>query len=276
MRRTWIVLALVLVVVAGAYGPRSVSVSAANHTHGVVAKLKCKYGTKTVTEKVHGKKMRVKVCKPMPKPTPTPRPTCPDPEGGACLGIVSGGTYTTTVFQPQITYTVPSGWANYEDNPGNFILVPPGFDAPGVNAGTSDYIFVASSVAAAMGCDPGPAPGVGLTVAAIVQWMTQNPGLVTTTPQNVSIGGLNGVVLDLRMTKTWQQTCPFSNGSPVVPLITGVGRSSFDHVIIPGLAMRLYLLDGPFGVLGIEIDDVRDAGHLQQYSNVVQAMQFKH
>lgn len=80
--------------------------------------------------------------------TPPAPPVCPNPEGHACLGPIAAGTYSTSVFRPQITYTVPAGWSNLEDTPGNFLLVPPGFDLPGVNRGTSDFIGIYASVAA--------------------------------------------------------------------------------------------------------------------------------
>jgi CubicO group peptidase (beta-lactamase class C family) len=44
MRRSWIVIVLVLVVVAGAYGPRAVSISASGRSHAAVAPKKCKKG----------------------------------------------------------------------------------------------------------------------------------------------------------------------------------------------------------------------------------------
>jgi hypothetical protein len=57
---------------------------------------------------------------------------CPNPDGGQCLGPIAAGTYSTVVFGPTITYTVPAGWANYEDLPGNFLLIPPGGDFAGI------------------------------------------------------------------------------------------------------------------------------------------------
>jgi len=59
-----------------------------------------------------------------PGTTPT---TCnPLEDGGPCLGELAPGTYMTTVFTPRITYTVTEGWANWEDLPGQVLLVPPG------------------------------------------------------------------------------------------------------------------------------------------------------
>src|SRR5580765_9003049 len=65
---------------------------------------------------------------------------CPNPNGGACLGPMAAGQHTTTRFQPQLTYTVPSGWSNLEDYVGNYLLVPPGVTLAGLQAETSDFI----------------------------------------------------------------------------------------------------------------------------------------
>jgi hypothetical protein len=279
MRRTWVALIVLPVLGAGAPALRSANVSASMQSRGAPTMLACKHGTKTVTKKVHGKQTKLKVCKRKPnvtpQPKPTPLPTCPNSEGGSCLGTLVAGTYTTIIFQPQITYTVPSGWANYEDRPGNFLLVPPGFDLQGVNPGTSDFIGIDASVAAWNGCGDEPAPGVDQTVAGMTQWIMTNPGLVDPKSRNVSIGGLKGVVFDLRQSPTWQRTCPFSNGEPVVPLIAGVGPSDLEHVVPLQGVTRLYLLAGPLGVLAIEVVDVHDAGRLDGYSKLVQQLQFK-
>ncbi|MEO8899657.1 MAG: hypothetical protein ABI352_09825 [Candidatus Dormibacter sp.] len=82
--------------------------------------------------------------------------------------------------------------------PGNFLLVPPGGDLPGVNAGTSDYVGVATSIAPdAQDCSGKRAPGVGPSASDIITWMTQQPGLSTTGRKPVAIGGLRGEVLDI-------------------------------------------------------------------------------
>jgi hypothetical protein len=58
------------------------------------------------------------------------------------LGALSAGTYSSSVFQPAITYRVPAGWGNFEDLPGNLLLIPPGGKLSGVDPGTSDYVGV--------------------------------------------------------------------------------------------------------------------------------------
>ena len=45
----------------------------------------------------------------------SPELACPNPNGGDCLGEIPQGTHETTTFMPALTYTVPDGWANYED-----------------------------------------------------------------------------------------------------------------------------------------------------------------
>jgi hypothetical protein len=165
---------------------------------------------------------------------------------------------------------VPEGWANYEDLPGNFLLVPPGNDLLGVNAGTSDSIGIYSSIAAAdAGCEEQAAPGVGTSPSEIAAELTGRLGLTTTTPTPVSVGGLEGVVFDIRQAEDWSDVCPFAPDLPLVPLIIGVPPSSLHHVMIPELTLRLYLLDSSESTLAIEVNDVSDGENLDGYSTII-------
>jgi len=209
--------------------------------------------------------------------TPTPEPArtpCPNPEGQACLGSLAAGTYKTRVFHPAITYTVPAGWKNYEDTPGNFLLVPPHGDLPGVNAGTSDFIGIYSSVAPPNGCEDGVASGAVATPDGYRSWAAHQPGFRHPLFHRVSVGGLSGLVADLRLARGWTKTCIYSNGLPVQPMITGLGVSYLDHNVIAGQVTRLYLLDYLEGALAIEVVDIKDAHHLPGYSRLVQQLQF--
>lgn len=202
------------------------------------------------------------------------RPPCPNPEGAACLGTLTAGTYKTTVFHPAISYTVPDGWKNFEDTPGNFLLVPPDGNLPGVNGGTSDFIGIYTSVAAPNGCKEGVAPGSLATVGGWRKWATQQAGFRNPHFRHVSVGGLSGVVVDLRLPPGWSKTCSYSAGLPVQPMITGLGVSGLDHNILPGQVTRLYLLDYAGGALAIEVVDIKDAHHLSAYSDLVSKLQF--
>ena len=212
-------------------------------------------------------------------PTASTRPECPVPYHGDCLGAIPVGTYTTVQFQPPITYAVPAGgWFNSEDLPGLFTLIPPGFSV-GANSHepTGDYILIATSVVAANAdCTESEQPGMGHTAAALAAEFAQRPGLTTTTPTPVSVGGLQGLVLDIRMADGWTQTCFYSGGKPAVPLIRGVGPSSgLDNPICdPGCITRVYLLDGSGTTLAIELGDNSGGMHLDDYDAVVRTIEF--
>jgi hypothetical protein len=204
--------------------------------------------------------------------------TCPNPGGGRCLGTLAAGTYRTTLFRPAIGYTVTDGWSNFEDTPGNFLLVPPWGSLPGVNAGTSDYVGIYMRVAAARspGCAPGPSRTVGRSARAISTWIGRNRGLVVSRRASVSVGGLHGFVIDIQMRTSWKKTCPYSGGLPVVQLISGVSPSHLDHGIGPRpMKMRLYLLNFNRGALAIELVDLHGGNHLRLYSSLVKHVTFR-
>jgi hypothetical protein len=206
-------------------------------------------------------------------PEPTKKP-CPNSEGQACLGTLAAGTYTTRIFHPAITYTVPAGWKNYEDTPGNFLLVPPRGNLPGVNGGTSDFIGIYTSVTAPNGCEDGPAPGVLATPVTYRNWAAHKPGFRNPRFRPVLVGGLSGLVADLRLARGWKKTCIYSKGLPVQPMITGLGVSYLDHNVLPGQVTRLYLLDYLQGALAIEVVDIKDAHHLPEYDRLVRTLRF--
>ena len=56
------------------------------------------------------------------RPEQSAASTCPNPHGGVCLGSLEAGTHSTTSFEPNLSYTVPEGWTNGEDLPGNVLL----------------------------------------------------------------------------------------------------------------------------------------------------------
>ncbi len=136
---------------------------------------------------------------PVDGPAPSPSTVCPNPnDGGSCLGPLVAGTYRTTVFETPFTFTVPEGWANYEDLPGTVLLVPPGGSLEGVDIGTSDNLGVAQGVAvAADDCSDAPQGGVGTSAEEIVAALAARDGLLVSDPVAVEVGGLSGLMVDI-------------------------------------------------------------------------------
>ena len=175
---------------------------------------------------------------------------CPNRHGGVCLGTLVAGTYETSRFDPRIAYTVPDGWLNLEDLPGNFLLQM-----------TDDvrYLGIYQNVRAPAECAESWAEGVGGTVEELVGWYRAHPGLTTTEPEDVNVGGLSGVFLDISLDPSWNVTCPYSEGQPIVPFIIGNGTSELHHVILPGFKERLYLLKWDGGNVAIEVGPEGDS-----------------
>ena len=193
---------------------------------------------------------------------------CPNEEfGGACRGDVPAGTYATTNFDPDITFTVPDGWTNQEDLPDEFLLQL--VDDP-------RYLGIYGDAVAPMECDEAPQPGVGHTVEDLTEWLTSHPGLITTEPEPVSVGGLDGVFLDITLDPSWTTTCPYSNGQPVVPFIMGGDEAAFHHVINPGFEERLYLLANGSSNIAIEVGPEGDSlqNYLPEVGPIIDDLQF--
>lgn len=154
--------------------------------------------------------------------------------GGACLGDLAAGSYRTRQFRPTVHYTVPAGWTNPQDLPGNLLLQPAG--------GDERFVGIYRNVTVPDGCLERADPAVGTSVDAILTWLVDHPGLQTSAPAPVTVGGLTGVRLDISLAPAWRTTCPFSTGRPVVAILYGAGPSVLHHTLLPGFAERLYLL----------------------------------
>lgn len=194
-------------------------------------------------------------------PTAKP-PACPNPDGGAmnhCIGDLTPGTYTTTKFGPKLTYTVGAGWANMEDLPGNFLLIPPGGSLQGVNPMTSDFLGVYRSVAPPLPCEERPAPDVAPTPQAFVDFLRAQPQLSTSEPRSTSVGGLKGLRIDVSLVNN--KACSDPNIAPAFALVLmGTGASGLTHAVVPDYPLRLYLLESEGGVLAVELADAPDGG----------------
>jgi hypothetical protein len=170
---------------------------------------------------------------------------------------VEAGTYQTEDFEPGLTYSLPDGWANMEDLPGNFLLLPPGRDLAGVDAARSDFVGAsAGTTVSAPDCSPLPMPGVGLQPSSIVEALRKRPGIDVSHPREVTIGGLSGLAVDIRMIPGTEAACEVEGGYFIVPLIIGVGPASLEHSVSDGLLTRLYVLENGDSNVVIEVSDI--------------------
>jgi hypothetical protein len=147
------------------------------------------------------------------------------------------GTYTSEAFATPLTYTVPDGWKMFEDEQGQFGLALVAHDGPCL------CVWRDVSVAAAS-CVEEPEPGVGTAAADIVGWLADHEGLDTSQPEETTIGGLDGYVIDVAMDAAWAEACPFSGGQPIVMTLVGGDISAGVHWgTDAGSSQRYYLLD---------------------------------
>jgi hypothetical protein len=190
---------------------------------------------------------------------------CPNPEGGprnTCLGDITAGVHQTTTFDPHLTYEVPEGWSNMEDLPGNFLLLPPGSTLAGVNPETSDFLGVYSSVGAPVQCDVDEAVdrSVASTPQAMVDWLHTQPAIQVSTANEVTIGGLSGLQVDISLDDAnVDAACHDDLGSFALAFV-GTGQSSLLHGVSPDYALRLAFLTSGDEVLAIELADAPNGG----------------
>ena len=193
-------------------------------------------------------------------PPSTPRPKCPNIESGntnQCLGPIAAGTYTTVVFHPTLTYTVPDGWSNMEDMAGNFLLLPPGADLNGVDSNGADYLGVYTSVVAPSLCTGEASTTVEHTFDALVNHTQNNPLLKVTNVHDVTTGGLTGVEMDLRMKPGPGDGC--SDGV-WVDIYVGQRPTDLVHSALPGNNMRIAFLRNGEATLAVEVTDIDQGG----------------
>jgi hypothetical protein len=169
--------------------------------------------------------------------------SCPNPDGGSCRGVLRAGTYRTVSFAPTLTYTVPTGWANYEDNLGNVNLAPPRVSLSDAQNGVNIILVWTAAQAAAMNCNGASDPNAPASAKGIAQWLAHHRGLISTQPRPVAIGGLKGYVLTVHPAPRGGIRC---GGSSNVMLLNGYGNTGgqfwlggpSDHALVYLLTFR--------------------------------------
>lgn len=198
---------------------------------------------------------------------------CPVPDSGPCLGILAAGTYTARSFRPKFTYKIRARWSNYLDVPGLYLLQPPGSKPPGNNIAGSFIGLEARVAPEARDCQS-PVTGIGTTPSAIATWISKQHDLQLTHRHAVTVGGLHGIALDVRMA-TGAKGCLSAGATrPAAPLLVGIGPSSFDHEVAPGNDERHYLLAYKGGTVDIQMVDTSGGSHLASYAAIVSSFRF--
>jgi hypothetical protein len=171
------------------------------------------------------------------------------PTASPAASALPPGTYTSKVFGPQVTFTVPAGWAVPTDSTTYFQLAPAGSDVVGIHL-FRDPVAASQDPA----CPESSEPGVGRTALELSTWIRGRPGLTVSAPKLVTVGGLHGTELGLAIADGWTASCSFANGLPTVPLFVGA-NGEYRWVVAGSERLRLDLLDVPGGgTLVVDVD----------------------
>jgi hypothetical protein len=146
-------------------------------------------------------------------------PWYPNPDSSGA-GILAAGSHTTKSFNPAFSFSVPEGWVNDYDDVGFYSLFP---DTP---ANETEFALSGSLAHSIYGgprndpwfiCEPF-GQGLGDTSAEIVASLMANEALVTE-QADVTIGGLTGKQVDVRLDPDWTGSCPANSEDPTLDFL---------------------------------------------------------
>lgn len=171
-----------------------------------------------------------------------------------CGGPLEPGRYQAQYGDPTVAFEIASpGWTWYYS--GNLALVGDEFHA-GLLYPSDGIYFLRDPAIASQDCEETAEKGVGRSVEDLVAWLEAAPGLSVSEPTPVTVGGLDGTMLDLQLDPAWTEGCPFSEGLPTVPLIfRGTDVGGYHWGIAPDQSMRWYLLETEDGVIIVDVED---------------------
>jgi hypothetical protein len=198
-------------------------------------------------------------------------------ENNECLGELEAGAYVSHYFEPRpdgewaarhgaMAFTVPSGWAAYTDFPDVFGLTPADqyaafdgedcYDCPG----DRDTITVLGAPGAATeDCgEETNVPGIGFGAQDLVDWLAAHPGLVTSEPEEATIGGLSATSLLIEASEDWTGTCDEEDPFAAVPIF--YHQDSWHWALNVGQRYHITLVDlGGGDTVAIVADTADDA-----------------
>jgi hypothetical protein len=199
------------------------------------------------------------------------------------------GTHQTVSFDPfadparpgRLSYVVPKGWKVKVDDPVAFVLHHLPDEA---TAQHSADTFIAVFIQPRMmpepsdgaACGPsGEAPAVGASVNDLVAAILARPGVDSTAPKDVMIGGFEGQLLDLQLVASWRGSCGTPEGQVVgVPILRPAASETGPVVgITPDQPVRLILLDLTGGrTIAVVVFDLGPVQTQQFEADVAEAM----
>ena len=176
-----------------------------------------------------------------------------------CQGPLEPGKYRWTFSDPTIDFTIPSpGWT-WRFGGGGFELIadetPP---PPHQSLFVPDGIYLMHDpTIASRDCEEASEPGVGRSVSDLVGWFETRPGLIVSEPTPVTVGGVEGMQLDMKIDPEWKRTCFFSEDLPAVPLVFNGSAplGGYHWAIVPEQSLRWFILDSEDGVFIVNLED---------------------
>jgi hypothetical protein len=178
-----------------------------------------------------------------------------------CFGPCPAGTHRSARFQPSLTYTIPDGWFT-SDQPTEYVFQ--------VSDQALDGIYLFRDPRAhsqAPDCPQTADLTIGTSAKELTDWIAALPGLTATPPKAVTVGGLPGYTLDVRVAPSWKHACPYSDGEPVVPLIVDGGPNYELDWNVGATGVRIWVLDaGAGGRIWIDVE----AGDRLTFAEIVE------
>jgi hypothetical protein len=159
---------------------------------------------------------------------------------------------SSVAFRPALRLDAPAGWVNAEDGDRSFVLLGPirPSGAPeGELVATRDPVLGDNN----SDCEGLPATGAVPSVSEIVAALSNDPRIVTTQVETVTIGGRTGQSLDLQVASSWTGTCKWSGGKPAALLLTVADPPGPFSGLSGTERVRLILLDVGESVVSIGI-----------------------
>jgi len=225
-----------------------------------------------------------------PTPTAVPTLTVVQPyecerSRGTCLGPLSAGVYETTTFVPRVRFSVPQGWSNLYDVPGQYDVRPDGGGQYTYPDGTtfSDRLSIYANPVTVSGTDGAPLDTVGTSATELASWLAARTDIVATRPTPILVGGASGSRLDVSLPAGFHTTtdrCATAHSEPrcVSLFVPSDAQLAYGFGLVGPESAVVYLLDVPSGgtVMFVidDVDGVDSAGLTKAATPIIESVGF--